>query len=307
MICMGNQKGGCAKTTTSLNVCYSLANTYGMKTLLIDMDSQGSSSLCLGIDVSRDETNTIDELIDILIEDPKQKIPWEEIQEYIYTPTFEDRQRDSDNGMKWVKVNVPFGFDCMPASLNLSLTEMNMGIVGGSKYGHIYQNYLKDIVAVIEENSDYDYIVIDTPPSLGPLSVNSMCAARDGIVLCSNTDVISLRGCFRFIGSVETIKKMNDNHRGMLGILLTLYSERRVVDRSIDDWVEEFLPIPTFNTRIPETSDVKKANSSMLLVSQINKKAKAAFDSLTAEIIDACNHPEKKIGSAAAEQAEEGA
>ena len=83
----------------------------------------------------------------------------------------------------------------------------------------------------------------------------------------------------------------------ILGILLALYSERRTVDRTLDSWVKEFLPIPTFDTRIPETADVKKANSAMLLVSQINKKSQTAYEKLCAEIIYALDNPTEPIGS----------
>ena len=63
VICLGNQKGGCAKTSDCLNIAYSFANTKGYKVLLIDLDSQGSASLNVGINVADEEVNTIDELL----------------------------------------------------------------------------------------------------------------------------------------------------------------------------------------------------------------------------------------------------
>ena len=297
ILTVGNQKGGVGKSTISLNLCYSLANTYGKKVLLIDMDSQGSSSLNLGIDISDEDINTIDMLLEPVVTQQTKTFDWDEVKDYIYTPTYQNRKRDPENRMQWVTIATPFGFDCIPSSLHLSVVELQMGLIGGMTNRSIYAYYLRDLLDVIQQHVDYDYVVIDTPPSLGSLSVNAMAAAKDGIIVTSNTDVMSLRGVDSFIESAETVKRLNKNHRGIIGILLSLYSERRTVDRAIDDWVESFLPIPTFKTRIPESSDVKKANSSMVLFSQINKKGKAAFDAFAAEVIAAVEHPELPVGS----------
>lgn len=302
VIAVANQKGGVGKTSGALNLAYCLANTYGQKVLLIDMDSQGSASLNLGIDVADPDTYTIDSLLEPVVLREKKGFEWEEIEKYIYTPTFEDRVRDPENKMQWTKVNTPFGFDCIPSSLALSVVELEMGLVGGMTNRSIYAYYLSDMLKVLEEHRKYDYIICDTPPSLGALSVNSIAAATSGIVVVSSLDVMSTRGISSFIESVETIKRLDDTHRGIIGILLCLYSERRVVDRSIDEWVKSFLPIPTFDTKIPESADVKKANASMMLFSQINKKGKAAFDSLAKEIMYAIDHPEELVGSAKHQQ-----
>lgn len=300
VLCVGNQKGGVSKTTTSLNLCYSLANTYNQRVLLIDMDSQGSASLNLQIDVASDDIHTIDELLEPIVLRHSNHISWEYLQEYIYTPTFTDRVRDPEKPVKWIQVQKPYGFDLIPSSLYLSIVEMKMGIAAGKFFnGSINQFYLREtIIKTLREHSDYDYVVIDTPPSLGALSVNSMAAAVDGVIIVSNLDVMSTRGIESFIESTETVQRANDNHRGIMGILFALYSDRRSVDKQVDSWAKQFLPIPVFDTRIPETANVKKANSSKLLVSQIDKKMKTAYDSFAEEVIYATDHPTEPIGSA---------
>ena len=115
VLCVGNQKGGVSKTTTSLNLCYSLAKTYNKKVLLIDMDSQGSASLNLQIDVASEDVHTIDELLEPIVLRQQGSIPWEALKECIYTPTFTDRVRDENDRMKWKQVNTPFGFDLTPS------------------------------------------------------------------------------------------------------------------------------------------------------------------------------------------------
>lgn len=298
IVAFANQKGGVSKTSSCMNVCYSLANTYRLKTLLIDFDAQASASIQLGCNVFSGEVNTVDKLLEPMVSQKVKGATWEAVQRCIYSPTYQDRIRDPENKMQWKTVDKPFGFDIMPSSLYLSVVELYMGLVSGALRNGAYQYYLTEVCRCICENADYDMICIDTSPSLGPTVLNAMMAAKDGIIAVSNADVMSLRGIGSFIETVQTIKNIKEDHRGILGILLSLYSDRRIVDRSIDEWVKEFLPIPTFDTRIPESSDVKKANSSMLLVSQINKKIAKAFDELTREIIYAVNYPDEPVGSA---------
>ena len=300
VLCVGNQKGGVSKTTTSLNLCYSLANTYHQKVLLIDMDSQGSASLNLQIDVASEDIHTIDQLLEPIVLREQRNVTWEALQECIYTPSYTDRVRDPEDRMKWKQVQTPFGFDLIPSSLYLSIVEMRMGIAAGKFYGGaINQFYLRQtIIETLRNYSDYDYVVIDTPPSLGALSVNAMAAAEDGVIIVSNLDVMSTRGIESFIESTQMVQQANQDHRGILGILFALYSDRRAVDRQVDDWAQQFLPIPVFDSKIPETANVKKANSSKLLVSQIDKKMKAAYDAFTNEVMYATEHPDEPIGSA---------
>lgn len=297
VLTISNQKGGVSKTSTTLNLSYALAKK-GEKVLIIDMDSQGSAGLNLGIQVSNDDINTIELLLDPLVNNPNKEIPWEIVKEFIYTPTFADRKRDPENQMKWVDTETPFGVDIIPSSLDLSIVELKMGIASGVRKEGIRTDYLSKIIDVIAENSDYTFIIIDTPPALGALSMNAVGAAKDGIIIVSNLDMMSIRGISTFIETAETVKKIKDEHRGVLGILFCLYSERRVIDRSIDEWVKEFLPIPTFDTRIPESSSFKKANSALLLASQIDKKIEKAFMSFADEVIYAVNNPNELIGSA---------
>ena len=147
--------------------------------------------------------------------------------------------------------------------------------------------------------------MIDTPPSLGALSMNAMAAAKDGIIVVSNLDIMSVRGISTFIETSEAVKRLVPEHRGIIGIMFSLYVDRRVIDRTIDDWAKTFLPIPTFNAHIPESSAFKKANSAMLLACQLDKKVKSAFDEFADEVIFTSEHPDALIGSAKKE-AEEG-
>ena len=288
-----NQKGGVSKTTSSLNICYSFAQK-GRRTLYVDFDSQGSGSLNLGIDVASENTRTIDELLVNFMDNPKS-ITYEDVKPYIYHPTYEANER-VEGTTKWERVNKPFGFDVIPASLNLATVEMQMMLRGGRTVsGKAYPFYLRDILKPLDEY--YDFIIIDTAPSLSYLSINAMCAGTSGIIVPSNLDIMSFRGIGSFIDTaneaVQLTQNAGEDHRGILGVLLSLYSERRTVDNALARYIIDFYPVPVFKTRIIDSSDAKKANASMLLFSQVNKKAKACFDNLTAEIEEAINYPDK--------------
>lgn len=291
VIAVANQKGGVGKTTTAINLAYAMSQA-GKKVLVIDMDMQGSASLNLGIDTEDDETNTIDILMEERIKRPTSPVEWDEVKQFIYEPTYPDRKRDPDNHMKWIDCRTPFGFYILPSSLRLSVAELHMGLAGGVTRKGLRHDYLSKITDCISEHTDIDYIIIDTPPSLGALSLNSIAAATSGCIIVSSLDVMAVRGIATFIETTETIKRLIPGHRGILGILLGLYCERRIIDRNIDDWVKDFLPIPTFDTRIPDSQSFKKANSAMMVACQLDKKIDVAYKSLATEVIQAVEYPE---------------
>lgn len=291
VIAVANQKGGVGKTTTAINLAYAMSQA-GKKVLVIDMDMQGSASLNLGIDTEDDETNTIDIIMEERIKRPTSPVEWDEVKQFIYEPTYPDRKRDPDNHMKWIDCRTPFGFYILPSSLRLSVAELHMGLAGGVTRKGLRHDYLSKITDCIAENTDIDYIIIDTPPSLGALSLNSIAAATSGCIIVSSLDVMAVRGIATFIETTETIKRLIPGHRGILGILLGLYCERRIIDRNIDDWVKDFLPIPTFDTRIPDSQSFKKANSAMMVACQLDKKIDLAYKSLAEEVIQAVEYPE---------------
>lgn len=296
VIALANQKGGCSKTTTSLNIAYSYSQK-GKKVLLIDLDSQSSASMGVGIDSTDENINTIDELLGAYVRRDIEIITWDDLVHVIYTPRYLARRR-IPNTSKWESVYEPFGFDIIPSSLNLSLVELQMSIAGGTHENHkIYSYYLYDLIECIKENADYDYIVIDTPPALGALSINAMTAAVDGIIIPSNLDIMSFRGIKSFKESAEYVIDASNakgiKHRGIIGILLSLYAERRTVDKALQEYVYNYYPINLISSTIRESADAKRANLEGLLFAQINKKAKDDFDKLTNEIDFAIDHPEE--------------
>lgn len=296
VICNANQKGGIGKTTSTLNIGYMFGQK-GKKVLLIDLDSQNTLSGAVGISSIDEDINTIDELLGAYVRREIETFDWDEVSDFIYTPKFLTRRRVG-NSTKWETVYEPFGFDVIPSALPLSLVELQMSMASSANAsGKIYSYYLYDLIECIKQNADYDYIIIDTPPALGALSINAMTASTSGIIIPSNLDIFSFRGIQSFKESadfvVNSAHQKGVKHNGILGILLSLYSERRTVDRALEEYVYSYYPVGLFSTNIRESSDAKKANAEGLLFAQFNKKAREDFDKLTDEIDFAIDHPEE--------------
>jgi chromosome partitioning protein len=321
VIANSNAKGGIGKTTNSLGLCYALSHL-GKDVLLIDGDPQASATLNLGIDNDDEDTKTIDELLlpyiridvtkysDYGCNSPKeymQKVrntlfTWDNVKKFICTPTYPDRRRNPENRMEWIWQQIPYGddlgkFDLIPSSINYSICDMSMGIASKNFGGIVYDNYLRDAIQPIIDSEEYDFIIIDMPPQLSSIAMNSLSAATDGIVLNSNLDVQAIRGFDTITSSVDSIVKKNPSHRGILGILFSMYSERRKVDRKVEEIAKEYVPIPVFDARIPESSDVRKAYLSTRLYNQLNKNARLEYEHFAEEIIYATENPDAPVGS----------
>lgn len=321
VIANSNAKGGIGKTTNSLGLCYALSHL-GKDVLLIDGDPQASATLNLGIDNDDEDTKTIDELLlpyiridvtkysDYGCDSPKeymQKVrdtlfTWDNVKEFICTPTYPDRRRNPENRMEWIWQQIPYGddlgkFDLIPSSINYSICDMSMGIASKNFGGIVYDNYLRDAIQPIIDSEEYDFIIIDMPPQLSSIAMNSLSAATDGIILNSNLDVQAIRGFDTITSSVDSIVKKNPSHRGILGILFSMYSERRKVDRKVEEIAKEYVPIPVFDARIPESSDVRKAYLSTRLYNQLNKNARLEYEHFAEEVIYATENPDAPVGS----------
>ncbi len=222
VVTVGNQKGGCAKTTTTVNVSGAIARA-GKKVLLIDMDPQGDATIALGLE-KKDLKKTINE---ILID----KI---DLAEGIY-PT---------------KVQ---GLDVIPATIELAGAELTIsGMIGReSKLAHALQAH-KDLL------QKYDYIFIDTPPSLSLLTINAL-AASHSVVIPVQTEYYALDGLGHLVKTVDMVREEINPGLHIKGVVLTLYDERTNLSKEVGDEVRKFFEDKVYQTVIHRSIKMAEA------------------------------------------------
>lgn len=298
VIAIANQKGGVGKTTTTANIGYALAKL-GKKVLLIDFDPQTSLTQYLNVPVDDEYV----EITDLLAKELNnrnymtRKIANTSIQdlvmESIKTPTYRTLVREKDEDGHIIAVNKDVAFcenlDLIPTSLELADFELFLGSDRVRNNEKVY--LLERIINVICEIKAYDYILIDCPPALAILTTNAIVAAKTGVLIPTNLDLMSTRGVVNLIKSVtesQTYILADSNgetqHMGIIGIVLNLFRAGRSVDEKLQQDLERYYPFEVFKTCIPESVNAKKAVMGGLIYSQVYGKAESAYQKLAKEI-----------------------
>ena len=239
IIVIGSQKGGVGKTTTTLNLAYSLKEL-GKKVLTVDFDSQANLTTCYGVEDTGVLEYTIGHLMMAQIE--------EEV-----TESFEDYIQSRD------------GVDYLPSSIYLSVVDAKLRTEMGA------ERMLAEVLEPLK--SRYDYILIDTCPSLGMLTINALAAA-DEVIITVNPQLLAMMGLQDFLRIVGKIKKRINPKLEVAGILLTMCESRTTLCK-------------VFDTRIPATVKVGESIYYNMPIAQYSKKASAgiAYRKFAKEII----------------------
>lgn len=241
---IGSQKGGVGKTTTTLNLAYSLEKM-GKKVLAVDFDSQANLTTCFGIENTGELEHTIGHLMMAMIDDTKLPVP----KRYI-------REKD--------------GVDFIPASIYLSVVDAKLRLEMGA------EKMLSSILEPLREQ--YDYILIDTCPSLGTLTINALAAA-DEVIITVNPQLLAMMGMQDFIRTVMKIRRRINPNLGIAGILLTMCESRtklcKVLTEQVTENFQEQLRI--FETRIPNTVKVGESIYYSMPIEQYSPKANAGI------------------------------
>lgn len=252
VITIANRKGGVGKTTTTLNLAYSLKEL-GKKILVIDLDPQANLTRCFDVE----NTENIKTIGHLLITE------MEEEESYLV----EDYTKSYDE------------IDIIPSSVYLSAVETQMRIETGSK------RILSEIVNQAKEH--YDYILIDTSPSLNILTINALCAS-DSVLIVADTQLFAIVGIGELLKTIQKIKKRVNPKLKVQGILLTMCENRTNLSKTLTEQVEEMFQkkIKVFQTKIPKTVKVGEAIYSGQSIKKYAKGSSVdiAYDNLAKEI-----------------------
>lgn len=236
MIALANQKGGVGKTTSSVNLSSSLA-FLGKKVLLVDIDPQGNASSGVGVNKGEIEHCIYDVLVDdVAIQDVLQKT-------------------DLDN------LNV------IPATIQLAGAEVEL-VPAISR-----EIRLKKAIDSIRD--DYDYVIIDCPPSLGLLTLNALTAA-DSVLIPVQCEYYALEGLSQLLNTIRIVQKHLNEDLQIEGVLLTMLDARTNIGIQVIEEVKKYFQNKVFNTIIPRNVRLSEAPSHGKPILLYDAKSKGA-------------------------------
>lgn len=247
IIALVNQKGGVGKTTSTINIAAGLAKL-NRRALAIDLDPQANLTCSVGIPAH--------ELTKTIYEGLKGELPLSEI-------------RQETKG----------GFDVIPANIELSGAELELSSQAGREL------LLKEALTPLA--GQYDYILLDCPPSLGILTLNALTTATE-IFITLQTEYLAMQGMSKLIQTIQIIQRRLNSDLVVTGIIGTLYDNRRTLNREIIDKIREYFSDKLFNTLIRDNIALAEAPSFGLDIFSYKKDSNGAKDylSLCQEIIN---------------------
>jgi len=258
-IVLANQKGWLGNTTTTVNLAASLA-AMEQRVLVIDCDPQANASSGLGVDVSHVKKS---------------------IYQALFSPA-EARTAIVDSDMEFLKI--------LPSTPDLVGAEIELGEEKDREF------ILRSIVDVL--SPEYDYILIDCPPSLGLITINALCAAK-WLLVPLQCEYYALEGIAQLMKTYALVKERLNPELNILGILLTMFDKRNKISFMVEREVRDHFKELVFTTSIPRNVRLSEAPSHGLpaILYDIRSMGTQSYIALAQELID------KKVGQPQAQEA----
>ncbi len=248
VIAVANQKGGVGKTTTAVNLAACLA-AKGKKTLLLDTDPQGNATSGLGFDKRDIRRCVYDALIN--------ELPLAEIVKHSAYP----------------------GLDLIPATIQLAGAEIELVSLMNR------EGRLKNALERIKH--EYDYVIIDCPPSLGLLTINALTASSS-IMIPIHCEFYALEGVTMLMNTIQLVQRNLNPALKLEGVVMTMYDSRTKLAQDVVGEVQKYFKTKMYNTIIPRNVRLSEAPSHGQPVIDYDNKSKGAqvYMELAQEVID---------------------
>jgi len=242
-----NQKGGVGKTTSAINLASCLA-TAGKFVLLVDLDPQGNASSGLGINIRQMEKSLYHSMV------------------------------MSESSSQIILKTETLGLDIIPASQDLA--------GAGIELVHMENREFRLYNVLREVRTNYDFIIIDSPPSLGLLTINGLVAS-DEVIIPVQTEYFALEGLSQLLNTINLVKDNLQPELKVMGALLTMYDKRNRLARQVVKEVQDHFPGRVFDSIIPRSIRLAEApgfGKSILSFDSFSKGARA-YKNLAREVI----------------------
>lgn len=224
VISFANQKGGVGKTTSAVNAAASLG-ALGKKTLLIDLDPQGSSTSSVGVAKNTLKSSSYEVLTGVC-ENPTKAIIQTE-----YKNLF-----------------------VMPSNISLAAAELELAPLEQREY------FLKKALKILSEAENFDYVIIDCPPSLGIITLNAL-AASNGLIVPVQCEYFALEGLSQLMNTYKSVRKHYNPSLSITGILITMFNSRYKLSTQVLEELEKYYSFQLFDTKISRAVSLSEAPS----------------------------------------------
>ena len=248
IIAIANQKGGVGKTTTAVNIAASIGY-YGYRILLVDADPQGNATSGFGIQKRTVDRSTYEVLLGQC-----------SAREAILTTPYK-------------------GVDLIPSSMALAAAELELA--------DMRDRVMRLKEELVRVKGEYDFILIDCPPSLGMVTLTAL-SASDSLIIPIQCEYYALEGLSQLVTTVRQVKRLYNPSIEIEGVLLTMYDGRLNLTLQVVDEVKKFFPEKVFKNVIPRNVRLSEAPSfgQPVLYFDRNSRGAQAYEALTAEILD---------------------